>query len=102
MIQWLASPLNQGYSFLTRMFGIEQTEEEARSPLVGERVGDDLNLSASMTLSTKNYAYRTHLYVRDLRRQDLQQWGVQLRNNLCRGRKTGVLVTDQVDMNHCA
>jgi hypothetical protein len=51
MIQWMASPLNQGYSFLTRMSEIEQAEEEARGPLIAERIEDDLNLGTLIILS---------------------------------------------------
>jgi hypothetical protein len=46
MIQWVASPLNQGYSFLTRMSG-EGEMGEARSPLIAEETEDGANLGSS-------------------------------------------------------
>jgi hypothetical protein len=45
MIQWVASPLNQGYSFLTRMYG-EGEMGEARSPLIAEEAEDGTNLGS--------------------------------------------------------
>jgi hypothetical protein len=53
MIQWVASPLNQGYSFLTRMSEIGQTKEEARGLLIAERIEDDPNLGILMILSAR-------------------------------------------------
>ena len=45
MIQWVASPLNHGYSFLTGMSGKGKTaREKERHPLLRERTGDDPNL----------------------------------------------------------
>ena len=52
MIQWVASPLNQGYSFPTRMFG-EGEMGEARSPLVLKEVEDGTNLGSSAVLSLR-------------------------------------------------
>jgi hypothetical protein len=45
MIQWVASPLNQGYSFLTRMPG-EGEMGEARSPPIAKAIEDGTNLGS--------------------------------------------------------
>jgi hypothetical protein len=45
MIRWVASPLNQSYSFLTRMPG-EGEMGEARGPLIAEEAEGDTNLSS--------------------------------------------------------
>jgi len=62
MIQCVASPLNQDYSFLTRMSEIEQTGKK-RDPLIAEKIEDDLNLGLDNLIHypAENYAYRTHL-----------------------------------------
>jgi hypothetical protein len=54
MIQWVASPLSQGHSFLTRMSG-EGEMGEARSPLalIAEEAEDGTNLSSSAIRSLR-------------------------------------------------
>ena len=59
MIQWVASPLNQGYSFLTRMSG-EGEMGEARSPPILNEVEDRRNLGSSAEHSLRITMTLTH------------------------------------------
>ena len=50
MIQWVASPLNQGYSPLTRMTQ-EGQMEEARSPLIAKETNLDTSAIHSLIVT---------------------------------------------------
>ena len=52
MVQWVASPLNQGYFFLTRL-SAEGEMEEARSPPIAEEAEDETNLVSSAIQSLR-------------------------------------------------
>ena len=57
MVQWVASPLNQGYSFLTRMSEEGETKEGKRLLIAEKEDGTNLGSSTIHSLTMTD----THL-----------------------------------------